>query len=425
MRWVLRLGLAGLWIYGLLELGAYAALWSVQKQRPAHGALIAQANEAAGIEGREQRPANTADHIRHPYLAFAPKPAARTKNPRLLLLSSMALASPDSPLYDDEALVVGLSGGSVAAGIFNYGGEAFLQRLESSPQLAGRQVHLFSFAVAGLKQPQQAVGLAYLMAAGVRFDAMVNLDGFNEVALTTDPGAKQGGFPAYPYQWSSRMALTSVAQSLAGELGYLERTRAESASAYLECPARWSPMRKLAWAFTDRRLEKRQANILESLREQVRAKADPLAKFELLGPGRPKRTQAELQGELAAIWERGSRALSDLCQGRGIPYVHALQPNQYDPAFDKPMGPSEHKLALNEAGLWAAPARSGYPLLRAAAARLAADGIDVLDLKGLFAGVEDARLRDDCCHFNAAGNIAIAEALADALLAAGFPASDE
>lgn len=413
--------MTGVWLYGLLELGAFAAVWGLDKAKPSHGSLLDRAGEVAQIEGIEQQATNTKDHIRHPYMAFVPKPARRAPGTQLLTLSSDTLAQPDSPLYDEDALVVGISGGSVAAGVFNKGGRAFLKRLQTHPQLKGRKVYLFSFAVAGLKQPQQAVGFTYLMAAGVRFDAMVNLDGFNEIALTTDPGLKQGGYPAYPYQWASRMAITGSARELAGEMSYLSRTRAESAAAYLACPARWSWMRKLAWVMADRQLHARHERTLEALKAEVAAEDDPMAKFELLGPGRPERSHAELQTELAAIWERGSRALRDLCAASDIPYVHALQPNQFDAAFVKPMGAKERKIAYRENGLWAKAARSGYPRLREAAERLAADGIEVLDLKEIFADIEDPLIVDNCCHFNAAGNAAIAEALADALMAAGFP----
>ena len=215
--------------------------------------------------------------------------------------------------------------------------------------------------------------------------------------------------------------MSTGSRKLAGEMSYLEHARSESAAAYLSCPARWSWMRKLAWVMTDRRLHAQRERTLAALRQKVAAEEEPMERFEMLGPSRPERSHQELQTELAAIWERGSRALRDLCAGAGIPYVHALQPNQYDAAFVKPMGPEERKIALREGGLWARAARSGYPHLRKAAERLAADGIEVLDLKEIFADVEGIRLLDNCCHFNEAGNITIAEALADALLAAGFP----
>ena len=81
------------------------------------------------------------------------------------------------------------------------------------------------------------------------------------------------------------------------------------------------------------------------------------------------------------------------------------------------MGAEERRIAVNPRSAHGQNVPAGNARLRQAAGRLAEDGIQVLDLSGIFEGVEDIRFKGDCCHFNVAGNSALAEALADAILA--------
>ena len=64
-----------------------------------------------------------------------------------------------------------------------------------------RRVRVHSLALGGFKQPQMLAALAYLMALGQRFDVVVELDGFNDVALSFSENKYKGTFPAYPRDW--------------------------------------------------------------------------------------------------------------------------------------------------------------------------------------------------------------------------------
>ncbi|MFT7680146.1 MAG: hypothetical protein ACI8QC_004152 [Planctomycetota bacterium] len=411
------------WCVLILEVGCFFAVWTIagvrpgyanQSERAADIALAGQPNAAGEVDTRRF------DQVRHPYMGYVAKPLARGVRRGLSMLSSMDMGDPNAPIYDPDVLLIGITGGSVAAGVFNAGGAALLKRLRTAPQFKGRELHLFGFAAAGFKQPQQAVALAYLLSAGVQFDAVINLDGFNEVALVSDPGLKRGGFPAYPYSWSSRVALTGTQLDLAGELAYLKRGRTEAAIALTECPGRFAWMRQFAWELSDWRTRIELRGTRELLVASQLKAAEPMESFEQLGPRIEGMENSDRLPELVAIWERSAAVMQGLCESSDAIYLPALQPNQYDPEFVKPMLRAEQRVARSTGSMFAVPAARGYPLLHAAAERLEQAGISVLDLKAIFADVEEVRMRDDCCHFNRAGNVALAEALADALLARGF-----
>jgi len=89
----------------------------------------------------------------------------------------------DYPLHEPEAFLVGIFGGSVAHSFALQGGERLASQLSALPPLGGRPVRTLDFGSGGSKQPQQLFILAYLLHLEQRFDFVINLDGFNEVAL--------------------------------------------------------------------------------------------------------------------------------------------------------------------------------------------------------------------------------------------------
>jgi len=102
----------------------------------------------------------------------------------------------------------------------------------------------------------------------------------------------------------------------------------------------------------------------------------------------------------SAAWAEAARDLRAICDRRRIPLVHALQPG-LDDAGSKPA--SEEETRTNRlSGPWRDAVRSGYPLLRARAAELAAEGVIVRDGSRLFAERTET-LYVDGCHLNDRG----------------------
>ncbi|MGE0393933.1 MAG: hypothetical protein AB7P67_10230, partial [Vicinamibacterales bacterium] len=106
------------------------------------------------------------------------RPPARTNN-----FGFVARTDYPVPRGDDRQFFVGFFGGSVGLWFCEVGAERFLDRLRRHPALAGRTIVPVCLAHEGYKQPQQLLTLAYFLSAGQPFDLVVNIDGFNEVAL--------------------------------------------------------------------------------------------------------------------------------------------------------------------------------------------------------------------------------------------------
>jgi hypothetical protein len=312
------------------------------------------------------------------------------------------------PTRGADRFTVAFVGGSFAQGFFDGGAPRLLARLAELPAYRGKTPTAVSLAFAGYKQPQQAIGVAYLLALGAEFDLVINIDGFNDVAIHPSENAPARVFPAFPRRWHHRME--GMPQGGALRLMFvrvqLEQKRAGLARAFSATPWRYLQTANVLYAVLDRSLERRVADTDRAL---VGREADGDTSA-VAGPAQAFETEAEMQAHLVELWQRGSRLLDRLAttgQGR---YYHFLQPNQYVPDA-KPMGSAERARAIVPTHAYRHIVETAYPLLQKAGRALAADGLRFTDLTGVFAGHSEPLYVDACCHVSARGKEIVADAV--------------
>ena len=76
-----------------------------------------------------------------------------------------------------DPVTVAVLGGSAAHDMVATARDVLINELARAQRLAGKQVQIVNLAIPGYRQPQQLLLLAYMLSAGARFDAIVNLDG--------------------------------------------------------------------------------------------------------------------------------------------------------------------------------------------------------------------------------------------------------
>ena len=373
---------------------------------------------AAGGAGLEWLAGHLAGQVIHPFIGFVYSPEYDlTQNPDLRNLriadSGFFVLRDEPPPPSERPLRVGVFGGSVAM-VFSFQGRRVL--VPALAPLAGsRGVVLQSYAHGGYKQPQQLMTLAWLLARGEAPDLVINLDGFNEITLPRVENLDGGVNPFYPRAWEHRVrgaAVDPAFRRLIGEASYLERRRAELAERFSRPVLRRSVTWNLLWRWRDRRL----AGVAGEVHQRLLDYGTGSDLYVAHGPAYQAASKEQAIDDLVAVWERSSLAMRGLATGAGVPYYHFLQPNQYVPD-SKPLTPQERRIAYNRDQVYRRPARQGYPVLRAAGARLAARGVEFHDLTDLFAEERRTLYLDDCCHLNPLGNDLMAQAIADAILA--------
>ena len=397
------------------------AEWERASQRPPPAPASPLPADPDGVEGRPDR--TPAETVPHPFLGYVSNPEGPAIQPALrnggMLVSEHGfLVLPKAGVGTGEEWTIAVFGGSVAAFLSVDGRRALAEAVSRSALGRGKRVRVRSFAQAGYKQPQMAMTLAYLMSLGERFEAVVELDGVNDLAVSYIEHRWRGKFPFYPREWEYLVADVGDPRQhlLIGAIAYRQSRRASLARYFSRKPLRWSVTAGLVW----RRLDRAQAAQLAVAREAaVRQKSAALT-YRERGPLRTYGDDATLLRALAKVWARSSEQMNSLCAGAGTRYHHFLQPNQYVPG-SKPMGAAERKVAFNADQPMRWPIEHGYPLLQAEAPELARKGVRFTDLSRIFAQVEEPLFVDDCCHLSPRGSEMLGREIGSRLAAEPAP----
>ncbi|MDH3519065.1 MAG: hypothetical protein OEM49_01300 [Myxococcales bacterium] len=373
----------------LLELGSAALLPRLQREAPP-GALRELSPERTRFEELY-----LSEKILHPYLGYAANPEDPRVNEHGLFGSD-----PLQPVAQGDA-VVGIFGGSVAMSFLETQAQ-FLEALSRAGAFPERNIRLLHLALDGYKQPQQLILLTYLLGLGAHFDAVLNLDGFNEVALPFAENLPAGVNPFYPRNWHlfAKKGFAPAVARRAALVEQLAERRERWRTRLLGGPLGWSRSLRVFALWLDRRLY---ADWDRAIRGLEAGLAGERNEFYDLGPARAYATSDELFADLARVWKESSLQMARLCAANGIAYFHFLQPNQYVPG-SKPYSKAERETAISGPGFdFRKAVEMGYPQLRDQGRVLRDAGVDFTDLSELFADERETIYVDRCCHMNERG----------------------
>jgi len=395
-------------VVGVCELISYAAIEVLQVTLPFDYLRQQQQSIASG-----SFISAGASEAFHPFVGWVHNPQVALPEKhggREIPVNHLGFRDDSESLYRraPDCFIVGIAGGSVA---WNFSWEADLllrERLERHPGLAGRKIQFVRMAMPGYKQPQQLMVYNYLLSLGAEFDLIINIDGFNETALTVRENFAMHTALVYPRSWHARtVTMTDPRVSAdASRLLYLRGKRQQMAKSMIASWFRWSPTVNLIWHWRDQRA-------LSELTDLGFAVSQTQSgSFLNHGPVDHFESDTQMHDEVAAIWKRSSLQMHRLCHANGTRYLHVLQPNQYFPD-SKPLSEHEKKFCYGLLEGSSAVIEALYPILLREGRTLTAAGVAFSNQTMVFADVEETLYTDAWCHFNSEGNrllgIAIAE----------------
>lgn len=355
------------------------------------------------ISSDESSQSGTPQFVQHPYLGF-------TYN-----LDRIDHAA-DSPLMGytlpwmkrgPDHLVVALVGGSFALQTGSQAGEELTRGLA---EMSGRRIRLVNLGLGGYKQPQQLMTLTYLLSLGAEFDLVINIDGFNEIALPAAEMVPEGVFPLYPRDWYVRAASLNLSEiRFIGRIETLGNLRRRWARIFDVPLVSASDAALTVWKSVDRLFESRILNLTAAFRADGAANS-----WGVSGPHMEFPDDDALMAFLAGAWARCSLQMDRLCRANGARYVHVLQPNQYVPD-SKPLSAEERAIAVSGNHPYQRPVAEGYSYLSRWGRQLVERGVEFHDFSLVFRDVHRILYSDNCCHLNKEGYRLIVQKLLDVL----------
>ena len=316
--------------------------------------------------------------------------------------------------------VLGMFGGSVGAWFCQVGVHRLLDDLQGSAYFRSREIVPLCLSHEGYKQPQQLVVLSYFLSIGQAFDLVVNIDGFNEVALSSvnnqrgldismpsamhlDPLVNLvNQVTLTPEKLQSLAAISRYKERINYLVGRLQQNRIAAINFVLE--------RLHQSATGSYRAELARFNSLPSNPSE--------ASLILATPSVTARDDTRALADAAKGWSEASALMHTMLAARGVPYVHVLQPNQY--FTTRSFSAEEAKVARSDASPFKRAAEAGYPVLITESEGLKTR-VNFLNATGIFDREPSAVYIDDCCHYTLHGNQLLGAAIAKQILSSKGP----
>lgn len=341
----------------------------------------------------------------HPYLGYSLNP---TQNSRPVNDFGFWGDAPNFEHMPGQFNIY-ITGGSVASQTYK-GRESLIAALEQAPFFQDKEIRVFNLAMGGYKQPQQLIALNYVLFLGAHIDMVINIDGFNEIALPYTGNRPQAIYPFYPRNWA-RFALGNTRSQydlirLEGQQLLEKRSKIRSAftDSWISYSYTCLAIGKLKLASINRQILDLQKKMEAEVQQQA-------GDFQLHGPPYDFGEEKQYFQDFVDKWKQASIQMNQICQANDIAYFHFLQPNQYVPG-SKVLTKEENEIAniLSTAKpkgatfLYMQAVQKGYHLLQSTGFSLAAKAdLHFSDLTMMFKEEKEAVYADFCCHFNPYG----------------------
>ena len=307
---------------------------------------------------------------------------------------------------NSRQFIVGIFGGSVGAYFCRIGATRLEDDLRRNAAFHDRELVTLCFSHEGYKQPQQLLVLAYFLSIGQTFDMVVNIDGFNEVALgrINDQYGWDVSMPSHEHL-APLVNLVDQATLTPAKLDALYRIahdRARLNDIAGRTNRAWFASAEFVLRHYYQFVQRRYQRELVAF-DQLPAKAEGASLVQVTPKVRPRSGEVVF-ADIAAEWSAASLTMQQLLAARHVPYIHVLQPNQY--YSTRAFGDAERKTAFNDASPFKAGAARGYPFLEKALEPGALNGVHIFDAE------PSPVYMDDCCHYTIQGNHLLADFVA-------------
>jgi hypothetical protein len=405
----------------IIEVGSFSFFYikygkSIPKEE-IHKTLLPSNETIQTAEVEDPPPTLMKDHVLHPYLGYVRnhKKSQHIFDEKVVKIPVNTHGffgiSPLEKKKKDE-IHIALMGGSVATQLFLYSKDQLIKKLQKNPFFKNKKLKVISIALGGMKQPQQSLALNLFLVLGGKFDIVINLDGFNEIALPYLENIPVNVYPFYPRFWHfyAAKAIDTDVAALIGKGALIKEEREYWRKFFSWGSLKHSSFFLTVWYALNKQKQNEFTKIHNQIRESLKLR---LKSPQQTGPEYTFDSPDSLFKDSADVWKNSSLQMAKISKSNNIKYFHFLQPNQYL-KDSKVFTEEEKKTALaGESQPFAKAVRRGYPFLMEAGQSLKNSGIQFEDLTALFKKETQTIYKDFCCHYNQYGNDLLATEIAN------------
>lgn len=352
----------------------------------------------------------------HPFFGYVLKAGSFTHEESGIEINNYGFVSQYNYPFiksNKNQFIIGIFGGSVANNFAvglninqSRGNEAFINNLKTIPELADKEIIILCFAGGGYKQPQQLLILNYFLSIGQEFDMVINIDGFNEVALSHQNNQEKIELTLPSIQHIlplTRLASDdlSVMKAIV-QISELKQNLSTAINKLESC--------QLASCHSLRSLQVK--GLLESYQKEIIKYDQQIARnsqnLDTDSLVHLNKMSEVLEDEIAfqkiaENWYESSLTMSHILAERNKWYFHFIQPNQYYPT-ERVFSPAE-KVLIIEGHPYSTGVKKGYPKLLSKISSLREANVNIFNGVNIFDEEKEVVYRDACCHYNFIGDI--------------------
>lgn len=375
-----------------------------------------------GIDLDKVRVKETIIERLHPFFGFVQKPGSDFRPG--FNVNNYGFISPYNYPFkkkNKNQYIIGIFGGSVASdfSIFEIQNQIVAKYLKKLPELKDKEIIILSFATGGYKQPQQLIILNYFLSLGQELDMAINIDGFNEVALSNlnNRDKIDVSMPSVQHL----QPLTSLANNSLSIIALKAVLSIQENKVRIKDGVETLKSCKLAVcnAVTSVYIQglvndyKKKVAIFEE--ERLKQAKESEGSIIYVNGLEEKLTDAVAFELMANNWAKSSIFMNKVLSSSNVPYFHFFQPNQY---FTTPrvFTNKEKKIAFNENSPYAKSVKIGYPILFSKFKNLKKNNVPIFDAVNIFDKTKDSVYVDSCCHYNKRGEQIFAEYVGSSIL---------
>ncbi|MFY7802712.1 MAG: hypothetical protein ACOVQ7_04735 [Limnoraphis robusta] len=360
------------------------------------------------LEGVRVRAESIVERL-HPFFGFVQKPGPDFR-PGFKYNNYGFITPYDYPFEktNENQIIVGVFGGSVASNYSIYEvRNGLLEKIfRQIPQYKNKEIIILSLAIGGYKQPQQLLILNYMLARGQKFDLIINIDGFNEVALSSLNNERQLDLampsPAHiePLTGLANNSLSDKALKTLLEIKENKEELGEGLERLQDCQL--ASCNAVMSVYVETLVKNYRENLQKFERYRNRPLDDDQESVVFFYNQDEVLPDAVFFEQVADYWAKTSILMHQVAAANNIPYFHFFQPNQYWQTNRK-FSEAEKKIALNEVSPYKKGVTIGYPLLLERIDELKANNVNIFNAVNIFDQISEPVYKDNCCHYNAKG----------------------